>query len=170
MWPGRIPYSGIEFRKRFVKQEEPDTDILKRLLTEPQTEDDIIVPQLMLPRMKEEVSDLKTKHRGDGGDEGASNAEGEPTREKMVVKLDGDRLPEGANHSGPPSVCGEQYDSPRDRICRRKRQNIDMGEVAGFVWLRGLYQSHDFYVNRRHEIGFYEKLPCVNLAENGSGD
>ena len=62
MWPGRVGYTGRDFRAQFLDRADADTESLKRLLTQPQREGDIVVPQLMLRRMKEEVADLKPKH------------------------------------------------------------------------------------------------------------
>ena len=62
MWPGRIGYSAKEFRKKFVGEEATEVNFLKRLMTEPQKDGDIVVPQLMLRRMKSAVADLKKKH------------------------------------------------------------------------------------------------------------
>lgn len=62
MWPGRICYTAKEFRDKFVREEDPNVDLLKRLLTETQMDGDRVVPQLMLRRMKSAVTDLKKKH------------------------------------------------------------------------------------------------------------
>jgi hypothetical protein len=62
MWPGRIGYTAKEFRKRFLSEDAVEVESLKRFLTEPQKEGAIVVPQLMLRRMKSAVVDLKPKH------------------------------------------------------------------------------------------------------------
>ena len=62
MWPGRIGFTGKEFRKKFLSEDAVEVESLKRILTEPQKEGAIVVPQLMLRRMKEAVMDLKPKH------------------------------------------------------------------------------------------------------------
>jgi HJR/Mrr/RecB family endonuclease len=61
IWPGRLGYSAKDFRKKFVGGDAEDLDALKRFLTEPQVENEIVVPQLMLRRMKSAVADLKGK-------------------------------------------------------------------------------------------------------------
>ncbi len=61
-WPGRLGYSGAEFKKRFVKDKGADLTTIKKLLTEPVNDNDLIVPQLMLRRMKDAVTDLRPKH------------------------------------------------------------------------------------------------------------
>ena len=60
-WPGRLGYSGKDFRKKFVGGAIEDLDELRRLLTQPQQDAEIVVPQLMIRRMKSDVADLKPK-------------------------------------------------------------------------------------------------------------
>ena len=62
MWPGRIGYTAKEFRKKFLGEDAAEVESLKRFLTEPQKDGAIVVPALMLRRMKEAVTDLKPKH------------------------------------------------------------------------------------------------------------
>jgi hypothetical protein len=60
-WPGRLGYSGADFRKTFVKDKEADLSVIRKLLTESTNDNGIVVPQLMLRRMKDAVTDLPRK-------------------------------------------------------------------------------------------------------------
>jgi len=60
-WPGRLGYSAAEFKKRFASGKDADFSEIKRLLTEATTDNNIAVPQLMLRRMKDEVTELPPK-------------------------------------------------------------------------------------------------------------
>jgi hypothetical protein len=60
-WPGRLGYSAADFKKRFATDKNADLSEIKRLLTEPTSDNNIVVPQLMLRRMKDEVAALPPK-------------------------------------------------------------------------------------------------------------
>jgi hypothetical protein len=61
-WPGRLGYSGQSFRKEFVKTKDADLGSIRKLLSEPSKENGILIPPLMLRRMKEDVANLPKKH------------------------------------------------------------------------------------------------------------
>ncbi len=60
-WPGRLGCSGSEFRKRFVKDKDADVGAIRKLLIEPSNDNGIVVPPLMLRRMKDAVAVLPPK-------------------------------------------------------------------------------------------------------------
>lgn len=61
-WPGRLGYSGQSFRKEFVRTKDADLSSIRKLLSEPSEENGILIPPLMLRRMKEDVTNLPQKH------------------------------------------------------------------------------------------------------------
>lgn len=60
-WPGRLGYSGRSFRREFLKNEAADLGSIRKLLSEPSSDNGIVIPPLMLRRMKEAVADLPPK-------------------------------------------------------------------------------------------------------------
>jgi len=61
-WPGRLRYSEQSFRREFIKNKEADLGSIRKLLSEPSNDNGILLPPLMMRRLKETVASLPPKH------------------------------------------------------------------------------------------------------------